>query len=142
MNKQNRLREIEKIMDASDFNMDLFDELNHEAALLHSEIEELKQAQIQRALDIAKAQHSATVQRIMFLKDSGRMAQLVEEFGSQFIEDYTITENYTVISHCKNDRNPNMTNKWVLHSYEDAKQKVFLLVYWRVYNYYIRNGEE
>jgi len=86
-----------------------------------------------------KASYEAKVAHILELHESGRMVELVETYGQEFEANYTITDSFMVLSGCFNPRNPNQTNGWQFTNLEDALKKKFLLIYYRVYDHYVRN---
>jgi hypothetical protein len=129
------LTKIEKILDTEVSDLD-FDILNAQAndiqaqiLALESELQVLKMTQRIIELDTA-----------MCLHRDGKMVELVETFGSQFADDYVITDNFQVRSYAKNPHNQNMTNMWQFADHRACRNKVFQLVYWRVYEAYIRNN--
>jgi hypothetical protein len=103
------------------------------------------QDQINKRQAEAKQQRLAKLQlqqaHIELLRKEGRMAELVDEYGRQFIDEYSITENYTLISNASRDRNPNQQNVWEHSTHEDAVKKLHELLYYRVYDHYFRNRQ-
>ncbi len=69
------------------------------------------------------------------------MRAMVDEFGHEFIEQYHIDQDFKVHSACFNIRNPNQPNVWQCGSRKEATNKVFYLVYWRVYDRYFREPD-
>lgn len=138
MNSQTRLQWLEVQLDREDLTMEDFHLYNTEANALQSEINAIK---AQRQMD-RQTELNAKVLRITQLHKEGRMVELVESYGAEFEANYVILENFTVLSGCFNPRNPNAQNVWECQSMEQALAKKFQLIYWRVYDRYVRHNQE
>lgn len=134
-----RLQFLEKELDRLDLTPEEFKRLNDEANELQGQINHvLAQRQAAKQTELL-----AKILHITDLAREGRMVELVETYGGEFAESYVILENFTVMSGCVNPRNPNETNVWHFTCLEDALAKKFKLIYWRVYDHYVRNkGKE
>jgi hypothetical protein len=137
MNSQTRLQWLEIQLDREDLTQEQFIEYNTEANALQSEINAIK---AQRENDRQSERH-AKIAHITQLAKEGKMVELVESYGAELEADYVILENFTVLSGCFNPRNPNAQNVWECRSIEEALAKKFQLIYWRLYNRYVRNSE-
>ena len=138
MNQIPRLKWLEIQLEREDLSDTTFYQYNNEANALQDEINQVK---LHRLAD-AQYEMQAKITHITSLVNEGRMVELVETYGVEFECDYSILENFTVISYCFNSRNPNGTNCWEHTSLKDALAKKFQLIYWRVYDRYIRNKGE
>lgn len=138
MNTTVRLQYLEKQLDREDLSQEEFTEFNTEANALQDEINQIKA----RRLTDKQFELQSRINHIAELAREGRMVELVETYGSEFEESYVILENFTVLSGCVNTRNPNGTNCWEFGCIEDALAKKFQLIYWRVYDHYVRNKGE
>lgn len=59
--------------------------------------------------------------------------------GDPRTEEYKVTDTHDVISYASRDRNPNQQNLWQFTNHEAAIKKLHELLYYRVYNHYVRN---
>ena len=133
---QARIDWLDRELNRTDISDELATQYNNEANQLQAQINEAKAQAVKRAQTILEQ----NIARISELIKAGRMVAVVEEFGSEFVDNYTITESFMVVSSCFNPRNPNGTNCWQFNSLEEAQTKKFQLIYWRVYDRYFRNG--
>lgn len=134
---QARIDWLDRELNRTDISDELADLYNKEANMLQAQINEAKAQAVKRAQTILEQ----NIARISELIKAGRMVAVVEEFGSEFVDNYTITESFMVMSSCFNPRNPNAANCWQFTCLEDAQQKKFQLIYWRVYDRYFRNKD-
>lgn len=130
---------LEKQLD-SDLNMD-----DQTYQLYNTELNQLQEDINHNKIVKAQLEHFKALQitnRIKELYEQGKMVELIEEFGSEFKEDYNVDhESFTIRSYCKNDRNPNLTNFWQHPSLEECLNHYKLLLYYRIYNRYFRDLE-
>jgi hypothetical protein len=130
----NRLEWLERQLDRADISDELADQYNREANEIQSKINHDKaKARQRKALE-----NAARIQHVLELVEEGRMVELVETYGGEFQDDYTITDSFMVISGCFNPRNPNGQNCWQCDDLASALQKKFQLIYYRVYDHYVR----
>lgn len=67
------------------------------------------------------------------------MKAMVAEFGGDYEDDYSISDDFTVHSACFNPRNPNQEKTFLHSSLKEALHHVHLLKYYRVYHRYLRD---
>lgn len=133
-----RYRWLEKQLDRDDLTDDEFNSYNEELNAMQDVINASSDRQRQERLakEQAKREELAKIQQMF---DEGKVNELVEEYGQQFIGDYTITEKYEVLSFAFNERNPDQQKVWQCGSHEAAVKKLNTLLYYRVYDHYVRN---
>ncbi len=127
-----RYRFLERQLDRDDLTDEEFDLYNKELNQLQTVKNLSEDRQKQQILD--------KINRIKTLFEEGKVNELVQEYGHQFKDDYEITHDFMVKSHCRNERNPNLNNFWACGSIEEANKKLNQLIYHRVYDHYVRNN--
>jgi hypothetical protein len=137
MSPTKRLEWLEIQLDTMELTHEQFKAYNDEANEIQAEINAIK---AQREAD-RQTLEDKKIQHITQLAAEGRMVELVETYGGEFEANYIITENFTVMSSCFNPRNPNGQNVWEFTCIEDALAKKFQLIYYRVYDRYVRDEE-
>lgn len=137
MSPTKRLEWLEIQLDTMELTHEQFKAYNDEANDIQAEINAIK---AQREHD-RQTLEDKKIAHITQLAKEGRMVELVETYGSEFEANYIITENFTVMSGCFNPRNPNAANVWEFNCIEDALAKKFQLIYYRVYDRYVRDEE-
>ncbi len=116
-------------------------ELDRRATIFNAAVEVRKEAERQKESRLQVLRDSYADIELVFGR--GRVSQAMRnEFGEEFIEDYEITDKFTVLSHCKNTRNPNLNNVWECGNHEEAQKRLLKLIYYRVYDHYFRNPSE
>lgn len=138
LNPVKRLQWLEIELDRMDLSPEMFKAYNDEANQIQADINAVK---AQRAHD-KQTLIDRKIEHITKLANEGRMVELVETYGGEFEDNYIITENFAVMSGYFNPRNPNAQNCWEFTCLEDALAKKFKLIYWRVYDRYVRNNQE
>lgn len=79
----------------------------------------------------------AELERILGSSRGNVMNLLIENFGQEFIDDYTLEEeSFTVFTHVS-DSGP-----WGFGTIEEAQGKLKELLYWRTYEKVLRNVDE
>lgn len=67
------------------------------------------------------------------------MIAVMNEFGSEFIEDYEVSEDFVITSLVSN-KFRNKAGPWPCHNHERVQQKLKYLIYDRVYHRYVREN--
>lgn len=105
------------------------------------EEERLSKQKYKDAQQLKEEERRKILENIISLKEQGRMQQLIDDYGQQFIGDYSITEKFEVISFAFNERNPNQQKVWQCACHESAVKKLHMLLYYRVYDHYCRDSQ-
>lgn len=136
---QARLRVIEIELDREDLPDSEFERLNREANQIQ---EKLNASAVRINTDtlLRRTENQEILLRICAMRKDGRMAQVIDDYGQQFIGDYTITAQFQVRSSCFNSRSPNSPNTWQFANHEQCVVKVRDLVYDRIYTFYFRES--
>lgn len=130
MTSKQRLMQIERQLDSMNPDSPEYAVLDVEANQLAEELAVVEDAY--RAQEVAKAMElTKKVNDIRSLVDSGETDKLIDKYGHEFINDYTVTGN-TVFSKVTPDH---MDNSWEV---EEPLKKVRQLVYYRIYDTYFR----
>lgn len=130
----NRYSWLERQLDRDDLTDQEFELFNAEINSLQDAINASKEKQKQELIEKSN--------KISQMIAEGKVNELVEEYGQQFIGDYTITDSHQVLSFAFNDRNPDQQKVWQLDSHEAAVKKLNNLLYNRVYDHYVRHNPE
>lgn len=133
---RSRLEWLEKQLDREDLSDEMVDLYNREANEIQGSLNDKLAAQNQRITD----EHKANLHRIVYLVKQGRVKSLIEEYGHQFIGQYSITPNFQVRSYASNSRSPNQANVWQFTSHEECQKKLTKLLYDRIYTHYLRDS--
>ena len=121
-----RLNELEKILDNMDESHPSYAALNAEADQLADEKSKVEEAFL--ACQKAKeAELKAKIERIRTLDKLGKTDQMIEEFGQEFINDYSV-DGHTITSSVSEEQ-------WTV---DDVDSKLRLLLYYRIYDNYVR----
>lgn len=129
---------LEQQLDREDLTDAEFSAINKEYNELMDKIEQPEKER-KAALE---AKRLADLARIQELMDEENVNQLVLEYGEQFRGDYTITDNFDVLSFAFNERNPDQQKVWQCGTHEAAIKRVNTLLYYRVYDHYVRNRND
>ena len=135
-----RYRWLEKQLDREDLTDEEFDLYNAELNALQDQVNSSNDRQKQERLAKEQARREELA-KIHQMFDEGKVNELVEEYGQQFIGDYTITEKHEVLSFTFNERNPDQQKVWQCGSHEAAVKKLNKLLYYRVYDHYMRDKD-
>ncbi len=133
-------RRMERLEDMNQDESKIYQTLDRQLDELVEEILKLetqeKKVREQRALELAR--EFAEITKI----NSERiiMKAMVEEFGTDIIQDYIIDDTNTVYSNAKKQEYFGDNKSWECEDLVQAKAKIHQLVYWRVYNNYFRHG--
>ena len=124
--------------DLTDAEFDLYNkELNDLQDLKNRCGNEMKQQRIAKELE-----RLAILATIVEMSEQGRMADLVDTYGQDFIGEYTINEQHEVRSFAHNNRNPDQQKLWKMESHDAAVKKMHVLIYYRIYDRYFRSELE
>jgi hypothetical protein len=104
--------------------------LEEEANSLVDEIEPIREMMRQMDRDKLQAER-AKVEEIRGMVARSETDALIDKYGHEFINDYTIEGN-TVFSKVSHDH---QDNSWET---DNPEKKVRQLVYWRIYDHYLR----
>ena len=114
-------------------------ELNRRSSIIIASNRRKKEAELAKQKELEK--RIAEYESLRELSgERVTMKATVEEFGSEFESDYRIDDKFCLYSACFNCRNPNQQNLWQHNSLKEAIDHKFLLVYYRIYERYVRNN--
>ena len=130
-----RYRWLERQLDRDDLSDEEFDLYNKEINDLQSKINQEKNRQKQERESARQLQ----ISKLQDLIKEGKMQQVVDDFGKDYIDDYKITGDNDVLSFANNYHNPDQQKVWQCGTHEAAVKKIHMLVYWRIYNDFMRD---
>ncbi len=126
MSGSRRLNEIERKLENMDPDSAEYAALDAEANEIADGLNRVEEA-YQARIRAEEAEKQAKIDYICDLVGKGRMDQLVNEYGHEFIDDYKI-DGSVITSHVSDEQ-------W---TEEDVDAKMRQLLYYRIYDHYVR----
>lgn len=126
MSGSRRLNEIERLLDNMDPDSAEYAALDAEGNEIAEGLNRVEEA-YQARLKAKEVEQQAKLDNIRNLVSLGKVDQLIAEYGHEFIDDYHI-DGSVITSHVSEEQ-------W---TEEDTKAKLKQLLYYRIYDHYMR----
>lgn len=132
MSLKQKLNKLESILDNMDLDNPEYAKLEAEANDIADQLNQIDEIYAQEAREQARLQEEKLAE-IREWSFQGRINELVDKYGHEFVGDYTIEGN-TIHSSVAPDHTE---SQWTV---EDVNKKMRQLLYYRIYDRYLRAG--
>lgn len=92
---------------------------------------------------ISMHQIESEIEQLFQTYRNGRMTFLITKLGGQFEGDYVLDEQNNTITSLVADRcSFSVNSKWTYETWEEVVHQFRLLLYYRIYDHYVRNASQ